>query len=209
MSPEKTEQATTEAPNALNPRTGQEELLEDLPWLAYHDDITKVQVQHPSNKKITPISMYSWFQNLSNCVEIDGINDDNFDTRFLESMSCTFLGNKKLENLDLSNLTTHVKFTYVSSTFKSCENLKTVNFSEKFNTSHIKSMESLFNNCTSLATLNITNFSNTSVENISNMFSGCSKLRYIKADSNKWASGHTYPSSDSVFAGCKILAGYG
>ncbi len=79
---------------------------------------------------IAPINMSNWFSNCVNLTDIDGMAA-HLDTSGVLSMYATFLGCKKLTELDLSGFDTKMCQDMLDM-FSGCENLVTIYASQKF-----------------------------------------------------------------------------
>ncbi len=120
----------------------------DTSWLDYADQIVAV--------KLTATGVQStsrWFYGMSNLQTID-LN--TFDTRWVTDMSYMFYG---------------------------CSSLAEINVSE-FLTARVTTMENMFGGCSELTSLDMSNFTFSSVENVNDMLTGCTKLEQIKAPKN-------------------------
>lgn len=66
--------------------------------------------------------------------------------------------------------------SYSASLFEGFTSVKEISFSDKVNTSLVKSMEMMFKDCTSLESVDLGAFDTSSVTNFSEMFMGCSSF---------------------------------
>ena len=162
-------------------------------WSGYSGEITSVTVEDPIN----PISMASWFSNMSMCTKMDL---RLVNTSKVTDMSRLFQGCSALTELDLSNLkTTNVatmegmfegcsslallnltgfdtaKVTSMKNMFKQCARLTKLDVS-RFDTSQVTDMSHMFESCAMLTTLNLYNFSTVRVSNMASMFAGAANL---------------------------------
>ena len=97
----------------------------------------------------------------------------------ITDMSYMFSWCDSLTNLDLSNFDTD-DVRDMNNMCRSCDNLQSVEFGNKFNTNSVEDMSYMFSGCKCLTYLNLSNFNTNSVTNMSRMFSGCSSLTELK-----------------------------
>lgn len=171
----------------------------DIPW--YYKDgkfdwyietgIKRVEILKDGSNTIVPESTAYWFIALTDCLEIEGL--ENLDTRFvsnMDSMFCNLVSIKelnasflntsnvvnmnemffgiKLTSLDLSSFDTS-NVTNMSHMFEHCWELTNINLSS-FDTSNVTDMTSMFDNCFSLESIDVSNFNTSNVEHFSGMF---------------------------------------
>lgn len=88
------------------------------------------------------------------------------------------------ENWEITEVNTLVtkEHTDLSYMFYNCENLKTINGIEQWDTSLVTNMGSMFTGCIRLERLDLSHFIMDSVENMSDMFEGCDFLRSLRLD---------------------------
>jgi surface protein len=118
----------------------------------------------------------------------------------------------------------------MNSLFEGCEMLKTIKFSENFNTDRVYNMErmffgcknlndldismfnvervynmrQMFKDCSKLSSIDLTRFRTTSVDNMVEMFSGCTSLRTIQLMPYYFVSDQV-ASFEKMFYNCKRL----
>ena len=116
-------------------------------------------------------------------------NNDSTTTRTITSetlptsisfASCT--GLLEVYSLDISNLTSF------ASMFSSCENLTTIQGTENWKTTNIKSMNSAFHSCKKLKSLNCTNWDVSNVTSMGNIFYACDAITDL-GDLSNWNVG--------------------
>ena len=134
------------------------------------------------------------------CWKVKSLSLENFDTSSATSMSNMF-GSSGLETLDLSSFDTR-NVTYMSGMFE-WSPLTEINFGENFDTSKVTYMVGMFKQ-TKLTSLRLPDkFVADSVENISEMFSGCERLRNL--DLNNFHPTSKVTTIESVFSNCSSL----
>ena len=88
-----------------------------------------------------------------------------------------------LEFIDLTYLDTS-QTTNMSGFFEECENLKTIVFGEKFETSNVIDFSSMFYGCENLVDLDVSKFNTSKAKDMSTMFWNCRSL--IELDLSRW-----------------------
>ncbi|MBR2673913.1 MAG: BspA family leucine-rich repeat surface protein, partial [Mogibacterium sp.] len=154
----------------------------EIPWLAYEDEITSVEIVGNIKVKGTMAFMFSGFEN---CTSIKGL--DKIDTSKATSMNHLFAyyyydseGNKlgkycpKITSLDVSSWDTS-NVTYMANMFAGLSGLTSLDVSN-FDTSNVWSMGNMFGKCSSLKTLDVSGFDTSNVRSMGNMFNSCSSL---------------------------------
>ena len=92
--------------------------------------------------------------------------------------------------------------TQMSSVFRNCSGLTSLDVITTFDTSNVINMAYMFSNCSNLTTLDVSNFDTRNVTSMSYMFNGCSNLTSLDL-SNFDTSNLT--SIFSMFNGCSSL----
>ena len=115
--------------------------------------------------------------------KLKSINLSSFDTSNVITMSNMFNGNGALPSLDLSSFDTS-KVTNMSCMFRHLSKVETVILSESFITSKVTTMSFMFQNNKNLIELDLSNFNTSEVTDMTNMLSGCTKLKTIYASDN-------------------------
>ena len=108
--------------------------------------VTKV-VFDPSFITARPTSTWSWFLNMSNLREIEGL--ENLVTSEVTDMTAMFAGCSALTELDLTSFNT-AKVTNMAYMFNGCSALQTIYAGVGWTTTNDTSGAEMFNGCTSL-----------------------------------------------------------
>lgn len=116
-------------------------------------------------------------------------NDDSTTTRTIISETlptsiafASCMGLLEVYSLDISNLTSF------ASMFTGCENLTTIQGTENWNTTNIKSMSGTFQSCKKLKSLNCTNWDVSNVTSMANIFYACDAITNL-GDLSNWNVG--------------------
>ena len=148
----------------------------------------------------------------TNCSQLAEVDLSNFDTGNVTIMSGMF-GNTAMEEIDISNWNTE-KVTSMNGMFRGMGNLKSVNMSNlclsnvtdfdsmfydcgslinvNFDNTVLnpvnkaKTMHCMFMNCSSLESLDLSGWDTTKVNNMEQMFYGCTNLKAVYATNGKW-----------------------
>ena len=114
----------------------------------------------------------------------------------------TFYNGDKFVSIDLSGVK---RANFLGSMFSHCSNLQSVTFADDFDTSYVEDMREMFSGCTMLTEVDLTSFKTNKVKYSAAMFLECSSLTTIYASSS-----FIIPSSVTsvdMFAGCNSLVG--
>ena len=150
------------------------------------------------------------FNNCNNIISIDLSSFDSSDVTNMSSMfkDCINLNNLILDNLNTNNVTDmsfmfkkccfeKIDFPLSFNTkkvkdmkymFESCKNLFEIEFLDFFETNNVTNMKGMFDKCHNLSKINLTNFNTENVEDMSFMFSECSKLEIIELNPSKFTT---------------------
>lgn len=114
----------------------------------------------------------------------------------------TFYNGDKFVSIDLSGVK---RTNFLGAMFSQCTNLQSVTFADDFDTSYVEDMREMFSGCTMLTEVDLTSFKTNMVQYSAAMFLECSSLTTIYASSS-----FIIPSSVTsvdMFAGCNSLVG--
>ena len=111
------------------------------------------------------------------CLSLNYINVDVFDTRKVVRMSKMFTNCKKLSSLDITHFNT-TKVIDTSEMFSGCLSLTSIDLS-KFNSPKLSSAELMFAHCHSLTSIDLSNVKSLALRNLKQIFDDCPKLKYI------------------------------
>ena len=129
---------------------------------------------------IYPSDFHSMFYN---CISLTSIYFSNFYIDYTQDMSYMFYNCKQLQFFNRYNF-------YIDST------LNVV----------YRTMKGMFQNCESLKSLYLNeNFTTINVDNMWDMFKGCSKLQILKVDNPKYFNTSQVTDMQSMFEGCSSL----
>lgn len=193
----------------------------ERPWNSAKAYIKRIEIGSP----IQPEDISHWFQECTDCTEIDLNNLDTsqttravemcdscsslvtmdvsgFDTSNMTDMNNMFWHCSSLTELDVSGFDTR-KVTDMHSMFNGCSSLEVIDVSN-FNTSLVTSMSKMFIDCGSVKILDLSNFDKTSLSNIGSMFNNCSLLTTIYASSS---FDLTTLNNITIFDNCTNLVG--
>lgn len=123
----------------------------------------------------------------------------NIDQLQAKDASYMFAYCENLTNVDLSALNFKT-FTSVRSMFDSCQNLKSVTFSQQLDTANLTNMQSMFENCFNIESIDLSCFDTKNVVNMLSLFSMCLSLKNIKFSSKFDTSNVT--SMNNMFSIC-------
>ena len=137
---------------------------------------TSLDVSNFNTSKVT--NMRGMFDG---CINLPSLDIRNFNTQNVTDMREMFRSCYKLSSLDLRSFNT-AKVTLMSEMFSLCHYLRSLDI-RHFNTQNVTNMKEMFYECWALTSLTFgQNFSTekiTSSSNKTDVFNGCSKLRYI------------------------------
>ena len=91
-----------------------------------------------------------------------------------------FSGNIGIEEVNVMVTSEHDD---LNGMFSDCENLRTINGINEWDTSNVTNMERMFNSCRSLESLDLSSFNTSNVESMSDMFSDCRNLKELNLSS--------------------------
>ena len=111
------------------------------------------------------------------CEKLKEINLKGVKFKNIKDISGLFNGCKLIEDIDLSFLKTHddksLEIEEMESLFLGCENLENITFGDRFETSHVQSMNMMFKDCKKLNKLDLTKFNTSNVKSMYEMFKNC------------------------------------
>ena len=124
--------------------------------------------------KIT--SLNGTFKGLTN---LETVEIGTWNLAACTDLSETFAGCTSLTSFDTSKISTSSKLRLMKGTFSGCENLTAIDVSN-FNTSSVTDMSSLFRNCSNLSSINgLNKIKTAAVTNMSYMFAGADSLKVL------------------------------
>ena len=137
-------------------------------------------VLEPSFANARPTSCYAWFKN---CVKLTSLDLTNLNTEAVTNMSWMFGIDEGIfykYHISLKSITWSENFntanvTDMNNMFAGCYDLTSLNVSG-FNTANVCDMNCMFADCSGLTTLNVSNFNTEKVTDMNCMFAGCSSL---------------------------------
>lgn len=138
----------------------------------------------------------------SKAERVNFIIHEDANIAFGANNEVAFAGCTKFVSIDLRGVKSATTLMYI---FKGCSNLQSVTFADDFDTSNIQNMEQVFSGCSSLTEVDISSFNTSSVQTTHAMFYNCSDLTTIYASSSFALSDGTV--SDMMFEGCTSLVG--
>jgi len=138
----------------------------------------------------------------SKAERVNFIIQEDANIAFGANNEAAFAGCTKFVSIDLRGVKSATTLKYM---FKACTNLQSVTFADDFDTSNIQNMEQVFSGCSSLTEVDISSFNTSSVQTTHAMFYNCSNLTTIYASSSFALSDGTV--SDMMFDGCTSLVG--
>ena len=130
-----------------------------------------------------PTSCYAWFKN---CVNLTSLDLTNLNTEAVTNMSWMFGIDEGIfyqYHISLKSITWSENFntanvTDMNNMFAGCYDLTSLNVSG-FNTANVCDMNCMFADCSELTTLNVSSFNTANVMRMDGMFGGCSKLATV------------------------------
>ena len=138
----------------------------------------------------------------SKAERVNFIIHEDANIAFGANNEVAFAGCTKFVSIDLRGVKSATTLRYM---FKGCTNLQSVTFADDFDTSNIQNMEQVFSGCSSLTEVDISSFNTSSVQTTHAMFYNCSHLTTIYASSSFALSDGTV--SDMMFEGCTSIIG--
>ncbi len=126
----------------------------------------------------------------------------NFEKGFSILYILSFDGCTSLESINFNEINTSQMYD-MTGMFQNCENLKTINGFNEFDTSNLCRTEYAFYECKSITEIDLSNFNTSNVDYMSGMFWGCENLKTIKGIDKFDTS--TLMRTDYMFARCKNL----
>lgn len=91
-----------------------------------------------------------------------------------------FSGNIDIEEVNVMVTSEHDD---LNGMFSGCENLRTINGINEWDTSNVTNMDSMFKSCRNLESLDLSSFNTSNVENMNDMFLDCENLRELNLSS--------------------------
>ena len=135
------------------------------------------------------------------CAALTSLDVSGFDTGQVTNMSYMFYGCAALTSLDLSSFNTS-NVTTMRSMFNVCSELTTLDVS-RFNTSSVEEINAMFNGCSKLTTLDLSSFDTRKVKgSMRFMFKRCSGLTTL--DLSSFNTGQVNEMKE-MFNGCSNL----
>ncbi|MEY8461218.1 BspA family leucine-rich repeat surface protein [Eggerthellaceae bacterium 24-137] len=128
---------------------------------------------------IKPSDTFAWFEDMTNCTEMDLAK---LDTSNVTDMGSMFAQCSALNSVDVSGWDTS-KVEDMAMMFWNCSALKSLDVS-RWNTSKLESSASMFAYCSSLASLDVSRWNVESLESAMLMFKGCRSLKTL--DVSQW-----------------------
>ena len=140
------------------------------------------------------------------CESLKSLDVSGFNTSKVTDMSHMFDGCISLKSLDVSRFNT-ANVTDMSCMFASCYSLKSIDVSG-FNTANVTDMGSMFSRCESLKTLDLRHFNTSKVKDFSRMFYvwESTSLTTILCNDD-WSKNPNVENSTDMFKDCKKLKG--
>ena len=138
----------------------------------------------------------------SKAERVNFIIHEDANIAFEANNEAAFAGCTKFVSIDLRGVKSATTLKYM---FKACTNLQSITFTDYFDTSNIQNMEQVFSGCSSLTEVDISSFNTSSVQTTHAMFYNCSNLTTIYASSSFALSDGTV--STMMFDGCTSLVG--
>ena len=141
-----------------------------------------------NNKYIYPSDFRSMFYN---CILLTYVYLEYFYFDYIQDMSYMFYNCKKLQTFNRFNfLMNSIKVAKRSmkGMFQNCESLEALNLENNFNSANVENMWDMFKGCTKLKNLYINNaqyFDTSKVTDMESMFEGCSSLITLNINSFK------------------------
>ena len=164
-------------------------------WLSDVDSrVTKVIVRDI----IKPSDTFSWFEDMTNCTEM---NLAKLDVSNVTDMTSMFAQCKSLRSVDVSGWDTS-KVEGMAQMFWNCSSLEALDVS-RWNVSRVRTTQSMFNSCTSLAALDVSSWNMGSLEKSPLMFKECRSLKTLNL--SKWDTPKLIKAWE-MFGQCSSLA---
>lgn len=167
-------------------------------WNTYAADIDSVAIDS-SFAAARPVTLRNWFTNIANITEIKGL--EYLNTSEATEMAGTFYGCSSLTTLALDSFNT-AKVTDMTSMFYDCAALTKLDLST-FNTEKVTNMQSIFSGDSALTELNIKSFNTANNQYFAYMFSGCQSLDSI--DISTFDISKAQGGVSNMFSDCKSL----
>ena len=158
--------------------------------------LTSLDVSHFDTEKVTNMSFM-----FSGCSGLTSLDVTHFNTANVTNMSFMFSGCSGLTNLDVSKFNT-ANVTNMRGMFNSCSGLTSLDLS-KFNTEKVTSMYSMFYGCSSLTSLDVSKFNTEKVTSMEAMFNGCIGLTSLTFGENLITASCT--NFSEMFDGCSKM----
>ena len=164
-------------------------------WLSDVDSrVTKVIVRDI----IKPSDTFSWFEDMTNCTEM---NLAKLDVSNVTDMTSMFAQCKSLKSVDVSGWDTS-KVEGMAQMFWNCSSLEALDVS-RWNVSRVRTTQSMFNSCTSLAALDVSSWNMGGLEKSPLMFKECRSLKTLNL--SKWDTPKLTKAWE-MFGQCSSLA---
>lgn len=150
--------------------------------------------------KISPNSMYKWFDNCYNLKQL--IDFDNLDV--LNCFDFSYLFNNCFHLTDISGLCTWnvSNGCYFHNMFSYCLELKDISILNNWNVLNGKNFSNMFDNCSKLKEVNLNNWNVLNGKRFHAIFSECSNLCIVNI--SKWNMSHV-EYFDYMFLSCENL----
>lgn len=140
----------------------------------------------------------------SNCVKLQTLNLNSFNTLNVTDMQNMFDGCEELVSVNTSSFNTS-KVINMNSMFYNCKKLTQVN-TNNFNTSSARDMACMFYECNLLASLDVSKFNTSGVTDMQGMFYNCSELTSLNLGGFNMK---LVTSTENMFKGCVKLTSIG
>lgn len=144
------------------------------PWHASAKTITAVVVKD----QIKPVSLATWFFDLTKVTSYDVANIDTSDVQYFYDCFGSNWGSR-IASIDISawDMSNAVS---LDDMFERCRELKTVKFPEDFDTSHVTDTSGMFYGCYELGNIDFSQQDFSNVKDASFMFGDCESMTDIK-----------------------------
>lgn len=170
----------------------------NVPWKNHYSQklIESVRIF----EKISPNSMYKWFDNCYNLKSL--IDFENLDVS--NCFDFSYLFNNCFHLIDISGLCTWnvSNGRYFNNMFSYCLELKDISILNNWNVSNGETFSNMFNNCSQLKEINLNNWNVLNGKRFHAIFSECSNLCIVNI--SKWNMSHV-EYFDYMFLSCENL----
>lgn len=143
----------------------------NTPWYENKNNVKSIIFKD----MIKPISVQYWFQNLSNCTNID---ITNLNTSKCTSFGHMFFSCSSIRTIDVSKFDTR-NIKGCQAMFTDCKSLISINGLSNWNTSNVTSFNNMFQGCVSLETIDLTSFDTSKGIDFFMMLYGCTSIKSL------------------------------